>query len=72
MKITFVTSNQHKVREFKTHLPDTQIEHIAMEYKEMRSDNPEEIAKDSAQSLANQLKKPVVVEDSGLFIDSGD
>lgn len=41
-----------------------------MHYKELRSDDPEEIARESAQRLANELKKIVVVEDSGLFIKS--
>ena len=34
----------------------------------MRSDEPEEIAGNSAEMLADKLKKPIVVEDSGLFI----
>ena len=69
MEINLVTSNPGKVKELKTYLePNIKISHIEMEYRELRSDNPEEIAKESAQRLANELKKPVVVEDSGLFI----
>lgn len=69
MQINLVTSNLGKVKEFKAYLePDIKINHIKKEYKELRSDNPEEIARESAQRLANELKKPVVVEDSGLFI----
>ncbi|MBI2656357.1 RdgB/HAM1 family non-canonical purine NTP pyrophosphatase [Candidatus Woesearchaeota archaeon] len=69
MIINFVTSNKNKVKEFRQILePEIKVNHIEMAYPEMRSDNPEEIARHSAQMLANKLKKAVVVEDSGLFI----
>ena len=69
MEINLITSNLGKVKEFKAILGDkVKINHINPGYKELRSDNPEEIAKDAAKTLANKLKKPIVVEDSGLFI----
>jgi len=69
MQINLVTSNLGKVKEFKIILGnEIEINHIEKEYRELRSDNPEEIAKDAAKRLAEELKKPVVVEDSGLFI----
>ena len=69
MQINLVTSNLGKVKEFKTILSNkVKINHINMEYRELRSDNPEEIAKESAKRLSMQLKKTIVVEDSGLFI----
>ena len=69
MKINFVTSNPGKVREFRQILePEIKVNHIKISYPELRSDNPEEIARTSAEMLANRLKKAVVVEDSGLFI----
>lgn len=71
MKLYLVTSNLNKVKEFKAIMePKIKVEHIQLEYPEMRSDDPEEIAKLAAKQLAEQLKKPVVVEDSGLFIKS--
>lgn len=67
--INFVTSNKNKVREFRQILePEIKVNHIKISYLELRSDNPEEIARHSAGMLASKLKKPVVVEDSGLFI----
>jgi XTP/dITP diphosphohydrolase len=67
--ITLITSNLGKVREFKQILePEVIVEHTHLEYEEMRSDDPEEIAKQSAKMLAEKLQKSVVVEDSGLFI----
>ena len=69
MKIYFITCNKGKVKEFKQILePKFKVEQIAIDYPELRSDDPEEIAKLAAKQLANILKKPVVVEDSGLFI----
>lgn len=71
MIINFVTSNKSKAKEFRQILePQIKVNHIEISYPEMRSDNPEEIAKQSAQMLANKLGKTVVVEDSGLFINS--
>ena len=69
--INFVTSNKNKVKEFREILePSVRVNHIEMPYPEMRSDEPEEIAEMSVEMLANKLKKPVVVEDSGLFIQA--
>ena len=69
--INFVTSNKNKAKEFRQILePEIKVNHIEISYPELRSDNPEEIAKQSAQMLADNLKKIVVVEDSGLFIEA--
>ena len=69
MQISLVTSNLNKVREFKAILGSKiKINHIEMHYKELRSDDNEEIARESAERLAKQLNKNIVVEDSGLFI----
>ncbi len=69
MKIYFVTCNKFKVKEFKIILePEVKVEQIAIDYPELRSDDPGEIAKLAAKQLADILKKAVVVEDSGLFI----
>ena len=69
--INFITSNKNKVLEFRQILePKIKVNHIEMAYPEIRSDNPEEIARMSAEMLANKLKKIVVVEDSGLFTNA--
>ena len=71
LSINFATSNPGKVKEFKQILePKIKVNHIKISYPELRSDNPEEIARASAEMLANKLKKTVVVEDSGLFINA--
>jgi len=71
MKIYFVTCNKGKVREFKQILePNVTVEQVAIDYPELRSDDPEEIVRMAVKQLADKLKKPVVAEDSGLFIKS--
>ena len=69
--ITLITHNRHKAREFSAFLePDIKVEVMDFEYPELRSDDPCEIVRAAAKTLAEMLKKPVVVEDSGLFIDA--
>lgn len=71
LTINLITSNLGKVEEFKIVVGNkAKINHIYKKYKELRSDEPEEIAKDSAKRLAEELNIPVVVEDSGLFISA--
>jgi len=69
MKLFFVTCNKNKVKEFRQILGSKiEVEQIAIDYPELRSDDPEEIARLAAKQLADKLGKTVVVEDSGLFI----
>jgi len=71
MEIFLVTSNPNKVREFKLALePDIKVKHVDYDYPELRSDDPEEIVHLAARQVADKLQKPVVVEDSGFFIES--
>lgn len=71
LNINFVTSNKNKVKEFRQILePEIKVNHVQLAYPELRCDNPEEIAKNAAEMLASKLRKSVVVEDSGLFIEA--
>ncbi|HLG24571.1 MAG TPA: RdgB/HAM1 family non-canonical purine NTP pyrophosphatase [Candidatus Nanoarchaeia archaeon] len=71
LTINFVTSNKGKLREFKQILePEIKVNHIELSYPEIRSEDNEEIVRQSALEISGILKKPVVCEDSGLFIDS--
>lgn len=68
-KINFATHNINKVKEFKVILGDNIIvEHFDIDYPELRSDDPGEIVKEAVKKLAEEHKKPIVAEDSGLFI----
>ena len=70
-KINLITHNKNKVKEFKQVLePEINVNHIDIEYDEIRSDNNDEIAVNSAKELSKKLNKTVVVEDSGLFIEA--
>jgi len=70
-EINLITHNQNKVREFKLILePNFTVNHIDLDYPELRSDDPLDIVKVAAKSLADQLVKIIVVEDSGFFIDA--
>ena len=66
--INFATSNKNKVKEFRQILePEIKVNHIEISYSEIRSEDSEKIARQSAKELAEKFRKPVVVEDSGLF-----
>jgi XTP/dITP diphosphohydrolase len=69
MLLYFVTSNKFKVKEFKLYFgKNFEIKQIKIEYPELRSDDPKEIASLAAKQLAEKLNKTIMVEDSGLFI----
>lgn len=71
MNITLVTHNKNKVAEFMHYLePEIKVQHLDQDYPEIRAETNEEVAKHAAEELAEQLKIPVVVEDSGFFIDA--
>ena len=67
--ITFITGNEHKVKEaeniFKDY--DISLEHIDLGYEEPQG-TLEEVAISGAKYASRKLDKPVIVEDAGLFI----
>ncbi|MFA5318201.1 MAG: non-canonical purine NTP pyrophosphatase [Patescibacteria group bacterium] len=69
MKLTFITTNKHKVEEIQAVLKDygIEIEQAVMDYPEDKEKEMTEIAKESAKNLAEQLQKPVITEDTGLY-----
>ncbi len=70
--LLFITSNAHKFQEAREILKpyEIKLEHFNAVYPEIRADDVEEVAKEAAQSLFEKTGKPLMVEDSGLFIDS--
>lgn len=68
----FVTGNIHKFAEARRILKPCKIRlgHLKQSYPEIRSDEVEEIALEAARSLFKKIKKPLIVEDSGIFIPS--
>lgn len=71
MELNLITHNPNKVREFRLALePRIKVNHLDFEYPELRSDDPTEIVRVAAKTLAERLNKTIVVEDSGLFVDA--
>ncbi|MBI2137331.1 non-canonical purine NTP pyrophosphatase [Candidatus Woesearchaeota archaeon] len=71
MRFVLVSSNQRKIDELVLLLkPEFDIEVRKFEYPELKLDDPCEISMAAAKMLASRLCKPVIVEDSGFFIQS--
>jgi XTP/dITP diphosphohydrolase len=72
MSILFVTGNRHKFKEAESILKEcgVKIEHASASIPEERGDDCEAIAASAARIAYSKLKKPLFVEDSGLFIES--
>lgn len=70
--ITFVTGNQMKVRHANEAVKDFDYEFIAQELSiiEPREVNPEKVVIEKANQAFASLNAPLVVEDSGIFIES--
>jgi len=71
VKLTIVTSNAHKAAEVAAFFSgDVEVTHVALDLPEHRSDDVGEIARGKAQYAYEQLKTPLMVDDTGLFIDA--
>ncbi len=68
----FASSNNHKFKEAKKILEEFSINlgFFRCNLEEIQSDSLKEIAKYKATQAFEKLRKPVIVEDDGLFIDS--
>ncbi|MEM3031256.1 MAG: RdgB/HAM1 family non-canonical purine NTP pyrophosphatase, partial [Candidatus Micrarchaeia archaeon] len=68
--ILFVTSNRHKFLEAESILNSfgVKIIHKLISYPEIRAAACEEVAAHSARVLFKALRRPLFVEDSGLFV----
>jgi XTP/dITP diphosphohydrolase len=71
-KITYVTGNWAKVESAKKALEPLgyEIDNIKMETPEIQADDVNEVAAYSAKWAANELNRPVLKNDSGLFVKS--
>jgi len=72
MILYFVTGNQGKVREFRSALEPLghTVDQLQMPYPEIQADSLEEVARFGARWLVERTERFIVLEDSGLFIDS--
>jgi len=70
----FVSSNHHKYQEAKKILEsfDINLKFFKYELEEIQSSSLKEIASKKAIQAFQKCKKPIIIEDDGLFIDSLD
>lgn len=68
--INFVTSNQTKILHAQEALNSLNIEvvNIKLDLIEPREEDPDKVAIEKALQAIKQVKKPLIVEDSGIFI----
>lgn len=71
-ELIFITSNRRKVEEASVYLSRAGIEIVQLNlgYPEVQSSSLEEVAIEGAKHCYAKLKKPLFVEDSGLFIEA--
>lgn len=69
MKITFITGNQHKIKEAQKIFQKfgIELEHADLGYPEIQGELVD-VARYGAKYAAERLGRPVIVEDAGLFV----
>ncbi len=69
-KITYVTGNWAKIESAKHALEPLgfEVDNVKMETPEIQADDVTEVSKYSAKWAAEELKRPVLKNDSGLFV----
>lgn len=74
MKVSFATKNKHKVAEAQLALSGSNIELVplALEKDEPADWGMEKVAAHNAKKFAEQVKAPVIVEDTGIFFEALD
>ena len=69
-KVSFVSTNEKKFKEIDDRLKsfDIELEFIELELREIQSNLLEDIASVKSDYAYGIIKKPLIVEDSGIFI----
>jgi XTP/dITP diphosphohydrolase len=72
MKLAFVTSNPGKVEEARKYFESLGVEvyQLKVNYPEIQADTLEEVAEYGARWLAERVKGPFFLDDSGLFVNA--
>jgi XTP/dITP diphosphohydrolase len=72
MKISFITTNKGKFEEVQSLFREygIEVEWIKRKYDEDNDDTVEDTAKKASRKLADELKSPIVLEDTGLFFEA--
>ena len=71
-KIYFLSSNKEKIKEVKLHLKKFGIDVIGkwVRISENEFETQEQIAKEKSVQAAKMIKKPAIVEDTGLYLQA--
>lgn len=71
MKITFVTTNLYKFEEAQSIFSESSFElvHYNLALEEIQSNNIDNISIEKANKAYKRLKVPIIVDDTGLYID---
>ena len=71
-EITYVTGNWAKIESARQYLEPLgiKVSNIKMETNEIQADSVEEVAKHSAKEASDILKKDVLKNDTGLYVDA--
>lgn len=71
MNLAVVTSNANKAREVAAYFMGVlEVEHVALACPEFRNDDVGEIARAKAEFAYQAISRPLIVDDTGLFIDA--
>jgi XTP/dITP diphosphohydrolase len=72
MNVDFATSNPHKVSEANSvgKLFNVGFTQIKVPYPEIRADDVSDVAEEGAKYVFSKVNTPVIVEDTGLYIDA--
>ncbi|MGM0592052.1 MAG: non-canonical purine NTP pyrophosphatase [Halobacteriota archaeon] len=70
--LRFVTTNRGKVREARGYLGGDGVEQLDFDYTEIQADSLGPIAAYGAREAFRHAREPVLVDDSGIFIDALD
>jgi len=70
MQVLFATSNKHKVLEANVvgKRFGVEFKQLKMSYPEVRDNSVSKVALEGVKYVYSKVRKPVVVEDSGLFV----
>ena len=72
MKVLFATGNQGKLREVQAKFAPLgfEVEQLVDEYPEIQADTLEEVVADGLRYLFEHHRVPIIIDDSGLFIET--
>ena len=71
-EVLFSTSNAHKVSEANriAHEMGVTLSQVNLMYPEVRADSVRTVAHEGVRYVHTQIMRPIIVEDSGLFIEA--